>query len=75
MIQSRNELDLPRRGQIMAQAEQILLDEHGVIPIWFWATPDLQRPYVKNWLPNPSNYHRARWVTIDEAEKARTRVL
>ena len=75
MVQSRRELDLEKRGQILARAEQILLDEHGVIPMWFWVTPDLQRPYVKNWVPNPSNYHRARWVRIDGAEKSRTRVL
>jgi oligopeptide transport system substrate-binding protein len=75
MAQSRNELDLEKRAQIMAQAEQILLDEHGVIPIWFWVSPDLYRPYVKNWTPNANNIHPARWAYIDGAEKSRTRVL
>ena len=75
MAQSRTELDLGKRAQIMAQAEQILLDEHGVIPIWFWVSPDLYRPYVKNWVSNANNIHPARWAYIDGAEKSRTQVL
>ncbi len=75
LAQSRNELDLARRGDILARAEQLALDENAVIPIWFWVTPDLSRPYVKNWPQNALNIHRARWARIDGAEKSRTRVF
>jgi oligopeptide transport system substrate-binding protein len=75
MVQSRDEIDLEKRGGLLAQAEQILLDEHGIAPLWFWVSPDLSQPYIKNWLPNPYSIHRARWAYIDGAEKSRTQVL
>jgi oligopeptide transport system substrate-binding protein len=75
LAQSRNELDLEKRAGLLSRAEQILLDDHGVMPIWFWVSPDLARPYVKNWIPNALNIHRARWTHIDGVEKSRTRVL
>jgi oligopeptide transport system substrate-binding protein len=75
MAQSRNEVDIKRRAGILAQAETILLNDHAVAPLWFWVTPGITRPYVKNWVSNPLNAHRARWVTIDGTEKSRTRVL
>jgi oligopeptide transport system substrate-binding protein len=74
MAQSRNELDLKKRGDLMAQAEQILLDDHGIAPIWYWVSPDLAHTYIKNWVPNALSIHRARWAYIDGAEKSRTQV-
>lgn len=73
--QSRAEIDLERRAQILLRAETLLLQDHAVAPLFFWVTPSMSRPYVKNWLPNPLDMHRARWAYIDGAEKSRTQLL
>jgi oligopeptide transport system substrate-binding protein len=75
MTQSRSEIDLQRRAEILSRAEQLLLNDHATAPLFFWVTPSMARPYVKNWLGNPLDIHRARWARIDGAEKSRTRVL
>ena len=27
------------------------------MPLFFWADPDMARPYVKGWVPNTITYH------------------
>jgi hypothetical protein len=55
----------------LAEAEALLLKDHAVMPLFFWAAPDMARPYVKGWVPNAINYHQSRWVTIDQAARAK----
>jgi oligopeptide transport system substrate-binding protein len=63
---------LVRRGELLAKAEQIALDDFAWIPISFWVTGSLVRPYVKGWQDNVANVHRTRWISIDEAARAAT---
>ena len=70
--QATVELDLVRRGELLAKAEQIALDDFAWIPISFWVTGSLVRPYVKGWQDNVANVHRTRWISIDEAARAAT---
>ena len=70
--QANQEVDIAKRGQLLAQAEQLALDDYALIPTLFWVTGGLVRPYVKNWEPNPTDTHRTRWVEIDEQARAAT---
>ena len=70
--QANLEVDLAKRGELLAQAEQIVLDDFALIPSYFGVSGGLARPYVKNWEPNPTDTHRTRWVTIDEQARAAT---
>ena len=70
--QANQEVDITKRGQLLAQAEQLALDDYALIPTLFWVTGGLVRPYVKNWDANPTDTHRTRWVTIDEQARAAT---
>ena len=70
--QANQEVDITKRGQLLAQAEQLALDDYALIPTLFWVTGGLVRPYVKNWEANPTDTHRTRWVTIDEQARAAT---
>ena len=70
--QANQEVDLTKRGQLLAQAEQLALDDYALVPTLFWVSGELVRPYVKNWEPNPTDTHRTRWVTIDEQARAAT---
>jgi ABC-type transport system substrate-binding protein len=49
----------------MAEAEQILLDEAGVITLYNDTTRDLVSPQVQNWISNPANFNRSRWLSLD----------
>jgi oligopeptide transport system substrate-binding protein len=66
------ELDLMERGQILAQAEAIALHDHAWIPINYWVSGGLVRPYVKAWDKNIADVHRTRWLSIDENARAAT---
>ena len=66
------ELDLMKRGQLLAQAEGIALKDDAWIPISFSVSGGLVRPYVKAWDKNIADIHRTRWLSIDESAHAAT---
>lgn len=66
---AQREPDITRRGQQLAQAESIFLKDHAAMPIWFWASLNLTWPYVKGLEANPLDYHRSRWISIDQAAR------
>jgi oligopeptide transport system substrate-binding protein len=70
MVQSDQEADAVKRGQLMAQAEKIAMDDYAWIPTLDLVTTNLVRPYVKGWEANIRDLHRTRWLTIDEAARA-----
>ena len=47
----------------------ILLKDQVVMPLFFWVSANLVRPYVKGWSANPLDKHRAS-ITIDEKARA-----
>ncbi len=65
MDQAQLESDAKKRGELMAEAEQIALDENAIIPTRFRKTQDLVQPYVRNWIPNLRNFNHSRWLWID----------
>lgn len=70
---AQREIDIAKRGALLAQAERIVLNDHAVMPMFFWVSPGLVRPYVKGWRNNALDKHRTRWIHIDE--DARRQVL
>jgi oligopeptide transport system substrate-binding protein len=67
-----SELDLTKRGRLLAEAEEIALKDNVWIPINFWVAGNLVRPYLKSWNNNPADIHRTRWMSIDETKRAAT---
>src|SRR5690606_33670522 len=63
---AQRELDIDRRGQLLARAERILMDDDAVMPLYFWVSGSLVRPYVHGWTSNAMDKHRTRWISIDE---------
>ena len=66
------EPDAAKRGQIMSEAEAIALKDFAWIPTRFLVTSNLVRPYVKGWVANNRDWHRMRYVSIDEKVRAAT---
>ena len=55
------------RLQGLAEAEQLLLDEMGAIPLMFDVTRDMVSPQVKGWIPNVTNMNRSRYLSLDRS--------
>ena len=67
---AQNDPDIASRGQKLAAAERILLKDQAAMPLFFWVSGNLVRPYVKDWKANAMDVHRSRWITIDEKARA-----
>jgi len=70
-IDADNEPDLAKRGAILSQAEQILLDEAPMVPLYNAVSKNLVQPYVRGWEDALTNNHRTRWMSIDPVAKAK----
>jgi oligopeptide transport system substrate-binding protein len=71
LADAQHDTDLGSRGHKLAAAETILLRDQAIMPLYFWTSQNLIRPYLKNMHSNALDYHRSRWVTIDERARAR----
>ncbi len=61
------ESDAQKRGRILAEAEQLLLDEEGILPVFQVVSRALVSPRITGWTDNVENFHRARWVCLKPA--------
>lgn len=64
--QSAMESDAAKRRQLLKSAEEILMDEMPIIPIYFYSNTWLQKDYVKDvFIDGLSNIH-FKWAYIDK---------
>jgi oligopeptide transport system substrate-binding protein len=70
-IDGDNEIDAARRGEILSRAEQMMLDDAPMVPIYNAVTRNLVQPYVSGWGDAITNNHRTRWMSIDPAAKSK----
>jgi oligopeptide transport system substrate-binding protein len=61
------EPDSRKRAKLLAQAEQLMLDEEGTIPVFQVVSRALVSPRITGWTDNVENFHRARWVCLKPA--------
>jgi oligopeptide transport system substrate-binding protein len=62
LAQADHEADAGKRAQILARAEQIMLDDEAMIPVYFIVNRNLVSPKVTGWVANAENFHRVRWM-------------
>lgn len=62
--------DPQARLKSMADAEQILMDQMGVIPLMHDVTRDLVSLQVHGWIPNVTNFNRSRYLSLDRSGAA-----
>lgn len=58
------EPDLAKRARILARAEQLMLDEEAMIPVYFVVNRNLVSRRVTGWVDNAPNFHRTRWLCL-----------
>lgn len=67
LVEKANEtLDLQKRSQLMSQAEDILIDEMPILPIYYYNTAYLVHPSVKNWAKNLMDLQNYKKVYLSE---------
>jgi oligopeptide transport system substrate-binding protein len=62
---SDNERDPARRAQLLGQAEQTLLDDAPLAPVYFGVSRNLVSNEVRGWIPNDVNVNRSRYLSLD----------
>jgi oligopeptide transport system substrate-binding protein len=61
--------DVQARAKILAEAEQLMLDDAPVVPIIHQNTRSIVGPHVVGYIPNPVDINRTRWLSIDESKR------
>ncbi|MDA7505944.1 peptide ABC transporter substrate-binding protein [Akkermansiaceae bacterium] len=64
--EAENTADITQRMATLAKAEQTILDDTPVLPIYWYTTNYLIRPEVKNWDPLLLNNHPFKFVKIEK---------
>lgn len=71
MMAAQRDTNLLTRSHKLAQAEDLILRDHAIMPLFFPADQNLVWPYVKGWKANPLDKHRSRWISIDQSARAK----
>jgi oligopeptide transport system substrate-binding protein len=50
---AQTESDTDKRMQMMLEAEKILIEQAGTVPVYFAAVAGVKKPYFKNYTPHP----------------------
>jgi len=64
LLEARTERDRDTRFQLYAEAEQMILDDAAVIPLFWPVDHYLVKPCVKNWPTTPMSVPKYRYVEI-----------
>lgn len=69
VLQANQTLDADERGRMLAEAEQLMLDDMPYIPIVYYVNKSLVNPRVTGWEDNIVHIHRTRWMCLTDAER------
>ncbi len=64
---SDHERDAAARETLLRQAEQTLLDDVALVPVFFGVTRNLVSSQIKGWKDNNVNVHRTRYLSLDRS--------
>jgi oligopeptide transport system substrate-binding protein len=65
LARSNGELDLKKRAETFAEAEQLMLNDYPITPMWFQVTKNLVDPSLTGWTDNAVDQHRSRFLCRD----------
>ena len=51
--------DMARRAELLQQAERVLVEDLPIMPLYFYVTARLVRPWVGGYMPNIMDHHRS----------------
>ncbi len=71
LLKADNEPDVARRADYLKQAEQMMLEDAPVAPVFFYVSKNLVNPNITGWIDNVPDHHRKRWLCFKDAEARR----
>ncbi|HSK38805.1 MAG TPA: peptide ABC transporter substrate-binding protein [Arenibaculum sp.] len=66
MIRAGQEKDAEARMELMQRAEAVMLEDHAILPLYFYTRPHMAGTHVKGWVDNIMNFHPTRYVSIEK---------
>ena len=66
LAESNMELDMERRAGLLARAEEIMLNDYPLSPMWFLVNQNLVDPSLTGWADNVMDIHRSRYLCRSE---------
>jgi len=73
--ESASESDPKKRLRMLHNAEEIFVKERPILPVYFYVSVNMVRPYVKNFYPNLQDLHPLHILEIDEEQRDKIRKL
>ncbi len=70
ILQAQREADDQKRADYFHQAEAIVMHELPIIPVYFYVSTSMSKPYVSGYYPNFHEFHPLKYIWIDEEAKA-----
>lgn len=70
--QANREQDLGVRAGLLAQAEQMLIDDMPIIPLVYYVNKNLVNPRVTGWVDNLTDIHRTRYLCFADIDRSET---
>ena len=65
LLRRAETLDGDARLDVLWRAEQRLLDQHAIIPLYFYVSRHLVVPELRGWEDNPMDIHLSRWMALE----------
>lgn len=59
------ETDRDLRREMLEEAERLVLDAYPILPLYFYVTKHLVKPWVGGYRPNPLDHNYTRYLSID----------
>lgn len=56
--------DLAKRKALFENAERIMLADQPIMPLWFYVSRHLVKPYVLGYADNVEDHHPTRWLSL-----------
>lgn len=60
--------DLTTRNELMHRAEQILMEDYVMLPVYHYVSRRLVKTYIDGWNANARNTYMARYLTVNRPE-------
>ena len=67
------EPDVHKRAHLLSQAEQIIIDDAAVIPLYYAVNRNLVSPRVTGWVDNVGDVHRGWYLCLNDAGQGRAK--
>ena len=64
LARADHEPDASRRAAFLVKAEQLILDDASIAPIYFTVSRDLVNPALTGWVENVMDVHRSRYLCV-----------